>query len=85
MALRGYVTFEVGYEADSEEANAEGVVCSGRGCMAGVPLGVKCPNICCSPPGGPPAIVEPASGVRYRICDDIEERGRCTSDIAVTT
>ena len=29
--------------------------------------------------------MEPASGVRYRICDDIEERGRCTSDIAVTT
>lgn len=53
--------------------------------MAGVPVGEKCDDICCcSPAGGPPVIMERARGVRYRICDDIEECGRCTSDGAVT-
>jgi len=53
--------------------------------MAGVPTGEKCPDICCcSLPCGPPATTEPARGVRYRICDDIEECGRCTSSVVVT-
>ena len=58
----------MGYEVEGgacdgvDEANAEGVGCSGRGCMAGVPAegGDKTRE------GAGMLMVEPARGVRYR-------------------